>query len=147
MNTKFEVKRDEIVKAAATMLGLPFVHQGRDPEVGVDCVGLLVVMGRIIGYPDLVDAEAYRRTPSAFVIRDVLAKNCDEIPMEEVGVGDIYLMRTGGIKPRHTAIVYSDENGVRYIIHAARSGVKVERKDNYPDAWFVSGFRVRGLVE
>lgn len=147
MKAKYEVTRNEIVKAAETMLGLPFLHQGRNPDVGVDCVGLLVVMGRIIGYPDLVDAEAYRRTPSAFVIRDVLQRNCDEIPLEEVGVGDIYLMRTGGIKPRHTAIVHSDAEDGRQLIHAARSGVTIERKNNYPDAWFVAGFRVRGLTD
>lgn len=147
MKANYRVTREEIVKAAETMLGLPFLHQGRNPEVGVDCVGLLVVMGRLINYPELVDAEAYRRTPSALVIREVLEANCDEIPLDEVGIGDIYLMRTGGIKPRHTAIVYDDVDGERYIIHASRSGVKIERKDNYSAAWFVAGFRVRGLVD
>lgn len=147
MADKFEVTRDEIVKAAESMLGLPFLHQGRNPDVGVDCVGLLVVMGSKIGYPDLVDAEAYKRTPSATVIRSVLAQNCDEIPLEEAGVGDIYLMRMGGLKPRHTAIIYDDHDGDRFIIHASARGVRIERKENYPTPWYVSAFRVRGLKD
>lgn len=145
--SKFKVKRNEIIEAAETMLGLPFLHQGRNPDIGVDCVGLLVVMGSKIGYPDLVDAEAYKRTPSSAVIKSVLAQNCDEIPLGEAGVGDIYLMRMGGIKPRHTAIVYDDIDGERFIIHASKRGVKVERKDNYPAPWYVAAYRVRGLED
>ena len=149
---EYTVTRQQIVTAAESMLGLPFVHQGRSAETGVDCVGLLVVMGRLIGYPEITDVEGYRRTPSAQVIREVLGQNCDEIPLEEVGVGDIWLMRMGGIKPRHAAICRSLENDAKagkepMLIHAAKDGVKVEPLRNYPQSWFVAGFRVRGLQD
>lgn len=131
------------------MLGLPFVHQGRSDETGVDCVGLLVVMGQKINYPNLVDAEAYRRTPSAQVIKEIIEMNCDEIPMAEAREGDIYLMRLGGIKPRHAAIIYHDERrpDEPMLLHASKQGVRLEPKRQYPDSWFVRAYRVRGLVE
>lgn len=131
------------------MLGLPFVHQGRCDKTGVDCVGLLVVMGQKIKYPKIVDAEAYRRTPSAQVIKEIIEMNCDEIPLDEAREGDIYLMRLGGIKPRHAAIIYKDERrpDEPMLLHASKHGVRLEPKRQYPDSWFVRAYRVRGLVD
>lgn len=149
---QYTTTRHDIVTAAESMLGLPFVHQGRSERTGVDCVGLLVVMGRLIGYPEIHDVEGYRRTPSAQVIREVLGANCDEIPLEEVGIGDIWLMRMGGIKPRHAAICYSLDNDPKagrepMMLHAAKDGVRLEPVRNFPASWFVTGFRVRGLID
>lgn len=148
----FQTTRKAIIEAAETMLGLPFIHQGRSSETGVDCVGLLVVIGNMIGYPEVFDVEGYRRTPSAQVIRDTLRKNCDEIAVEDAKIGDIYLMRMGGIKPRHASILYTTEvdaiNGKEpTILHATPKGIRVEAKRNYHPSWFVSAFRIRGIVE
>lgn len=148
----FKVTRQQVIDNASRMLGLPFLHQGRSLETGVDCVGLLVVMGQLIGYPDIKDVEGYRRIPSAETIRSVLSQNLIEIPLTEMGVGDVFLMRMGGIKPRHTAILFS--NTVDYpngkepqLLHATKNGVILEAKRMYPSSWFVSGYRLRGLVE
>lgn len=144
----YSVTRGEILAAAGSMRGLRFLHQGRDPETGVDCVGLLVVMGRMIGYPWLQDAEGYRRTPSADTIRRTLEANCDEIPLGEARPGDIFLMRMGGIKPRHCSLLWSEGEGVRAeIIHASRDGVRVQPKCDYPKEWYVAAFRVRGVAD
>lgn len=148
----YEVTRKQILEAAGSMLGLPFVHQGRSATAGVDCVGLLVVMGQLINYPEIFDVEGYRRTPSANVIRQTLEKNLDEIPLDEARVGDVFLMRTGGIKPRHAAIYFSDQSdeakGIRpQILHAAPKGVKLDAVSIFPRSWFVAAFRVRGVID
>ena len=149
----YEISRDEVVAAALSLQGAKFRHQGRDAATGVDCVGLLVVIGKLINYPEIIDAEAYRRTPSAQVIRETLAKNCDEISVSEVRRGDFYLMRTGGRKPRHAAIRISDEIDVEKgiepkLIHAYGNGqtgkVIIEPVRVWKDD-FVCGFRLRGL--
>lgn len=145
----FSITRKEVVHTARAYLGLPFVHQGRSKQTGVDCVGLLVCMGQDFGYPDLQDAEAYRRIPSANVIRSILSVNCDEIPMEEAREGDIYLMRLGGRKPRHASVLCFDQ---RYgdepcIIHATKDGVRLEAKRRFPDHWYVAAFRIRGVKD
>lgn len=150
---EYTVTRQEIIEASESLLGLPFVHQGRSVVTGVDCVGLLVCIARLIGYPHIVDVEGYRRIPSAETIRETLGMNCDEIPVEECRPGDIFLMRTGGIKARHAAVFHSDETdtakGIRpMLLHAVKEGgVKLEPKSMYPDSWFIAGFRMRGLVD
>jgi len=149
----FKVTRKEILESAESLIGLPFVHQGRSVVTGVDCVGLLVCIARMIGYPKIIDIEGYRRIPSAETIRETLAQNCDEIPIEECLPGDIFLMRTGGIKARHAAIFHSNEmdsiTGKQpMLLHAVQiGGVKLEPKSMFPDSWFVAGFRMRGLVD
>lgn len=135
--------RKQIVEAAEKHLGLPFVHQGRCEKTGIDCVGLLVLIGREIGYPEIHDVEGYRRVPRPEVIKQVLAMNCDEIPIEQAGIGDFYFMRYGGRIPRHTAVIYSETE----LIHASKDGVRIEQKSYFPDNWFVGAYRVRGLID
>lgn len=152
---EYAITRDQIVAAAESLRGCRFRHQGRDAGTGIDCVGLLVVIGQKIGYPEIFDVEGYRRVPSAQVIRETLEMNCDEIPIEEVRRGDIYLMRMGGRKPRHTAVRISDETDLAtgkrpMLIHAKAIGPQGKVVIEPVSMWMkevVAGFRVRGLVD
>lgn len=151
----YEVTRKQIVDAAMSLYGVRFRHQGRDPLTGVDCVGMLICIGRAIHYPQIFDVEGYRRVPSANVIRTTLNMNCDEIPLDEVRHGDIYLMRMGGRKPRHVGVRISDEvdipRGIEpQLIHAFAMGtsgkVTIESvRHRLKDC--VTGFRIRGLTD
>lgn len=137
------------------MLGTKYRHQGRDASTGVDCVGLLVEIARIIDYPfQVFDMESYRRTPQPSVLIGLLRQNMDEIPLEDVGVGDVYLMTVGGRKPRHTGIKVSDVTDpargvVPTMVHALnKPGLQrvVEQKISEYERGFVMGFRIRGMV-
>lgn len=155
-NSGYRITREQVVEAARTWHGTPFRHQGRNepPGTGIDCVGLLVVVAKMLEYPEIIDVEGYRRVPSADTIKKTLLANCDEIPIDEVKAGDIYLMRLGGRKPRHAAIRISDETDLArgiepQIIHAFAMGpsgqviiesVRQRMKD------VAAGFRLRGLV-
>ena len=151
---KFRVKRQVIACEARKLLGLPFIHQGRN-ELGLDCVGLLVQVAKTINYPNIIDAENYQRTPSASVLENLMAENCDEIPLAEAGLGDFILMRLGGAKPRHVAIISNVEiDNVRAIepmmIHALSNG-NIHRVVEQPlSDWrnqFYKAYRIRGLVD
>lgn len=149
----YSVTRRRIVNAAEALLGVKYLHQGRDAATGIDCVGLLVLVGKRIRYPEIFDLEDYRRVPSASKLIEMLRANLDEIPLSEVRAGDIYLMRLGGRKPRHTAIRVSDETdllkGVEpMIVHALGTpNVMAVTKSKVRDfeQGFTHGFRVRGL--
>jgi cell wall-associated NlpC family hydrolase len=141
----FSITRQAILDAARSMLGVRFLHQGRDERTGLDCVGFLIALGRKIGYPEIFDVSGYRRTPSADTIRRMMRKNCDEIPVSEAKPADIFLMRMHGRKPRHAA-VYLDEAEPR-IIHAGYMGVQIEPLSNFPREWFVAAFRARGVID
>lgn len=57
------VTRSELVREAMRLIGTPFVHQQRQPGVGMDCCGTVVVPVQSVGLP-LVDLIAYRRHPN-----------------------------------------------------------------------------------
>jgi len=151
----YQVKRQQIADAALSLRGVPFRHQGRDITTGVDCVGLLHAMLVKVGYPVIVDAEAYRRTPPAAVIRETLQANFDEIPVSECGLGDIFLMRVGGVKPRHASIIVSMETDipkgkVPQLIHTramANNGKAVVEPIRQWIKFCVYGYRLRGLID
>lgn len=135
--------------------GVKFRHQGRDPETGVDCVGLLHAMLTKLEYPAIIDVEGYRRSPSASVIRETMRANFDEIDVSECGLGDIFLMRLGGAKPKHASVLVSTETNLErgfepMIIHArgmANSGVVAVEPLRQWLPFCVVGFRLKGLID
>lgn len=115
----------------------------------VDCVGLLVVVGRKTGYGEIHDLQDYRRTPSASELRRLLEANMDEIPIEEARRGDVYLMRLDGIKPRHTSIRITDGPDAR-ILHAYGPGKAGRVQIDTVRRWrqrIVAAFRLRGVED
>ena len=138
--------RSQIIQSALDLIGVRFLHQGRDPATGLDCVGLLVEVGKRVAYPHVDDVAAYRRVPSAEVIRQMLHATTDEIAMSEIKDGDVYLMRMGGVKPRHVDFA-ATYNARASVLHASASGVRVEDKTNFPASWFVAAFRLRGVLD
>jgi cell wall-associated NlpC family hydrolase len=44
------IEQRDIVAAARALIGTPFRHQGKDPEFGLDCRGLVLCVGYQIGY-------------------------------------------------------------------------------------------------
>lgn len=144
--------RKDVVKFAREEIGTKYRHQGRESGKFLDCVGLLVVIGKRMNYPNIVDPRVYRRTPSATVLVETLRQNMEEIPVADVRAGDIYLMRLGGVKPRHTAIKTSDEVDIKNgkyptIVHAYKpEKIVIEQSLRPFEQWLVKGFRIRGLV-
>ena len=115
-NEAENVMNDQAVEIGRSLLGVRFRHQGRDPKTGVDCVGFCVVIAQEMGV-DVKDMTVYHRTPSATRLREMLEKILTAIPVTEATVGDVLLMRLGGIKPRHVALLSGDGK----IIHALNS--------------------------
>lgn len=84
---------DEIALAAEALAGVPFRLHGRDPDTGLDCIGLLAVA--------LDRAGARTAFPNGYSIRtgrwaglDLFAENLGFKPAEgEVRPGDIALFR------------------------------------------------------
>jgi cell wall-associated NlpC family hydrolase len=146
--------RQQVADKALSMRGVRFLHQGRSRE-GVDCMGLLYVILTELGYKGIIDVEGYNRTPSAQLIYDTMKANFDEIPVEDVGLGDIFLMRIGGAKPKHASILVRNERDIERgiepeIVHASaiagKGRVVVDALENWRP-WCVRGFRLRGLVD
>ena len=138
----FSVTRKEILEAAISLRGVRFVHQGRN-DSGVDCVGFLHVVANKIGLPNIVDATDYKRQPQPEVLWKYLLKNCEEIPLSEIRPADVFFMRLHSPKPRHTAMLFDENN----IIHASDKGVRIQPLSDFPKEWFCRAVRIRGVID
>lgn len=82
-----------VIAHARRLVGTPVRHQGRDPAVGLDCVGLLVSVSRRMGIEphDFLD---YDCPPDPGVLMRELRKGMDEVPrLEEASPGHALVFR------------------------------------------------------
>lgn len=149
------VARTAIVAAGRSLLGVPFLHQGRNPKIGLDCVGFWAEILKRIGVKEIHDLDAYKRVPSASTLIEYLRKNFDEIYLEDARIGDCLLMKMGGIKPRHVSLISDDRTDLARgiepkMIHALCSPL-TQRVTEQPISRYASGvvaaFRVPGVIE
>jgi cell wall-associated NlpC family hydrolase len=108
----------KIVEEARRLLSSPFAHQGRG-EKGVDCAGLVILVAHRLGLSQF-DCSGYRRLPGAVdgrKIEDLCAAELRPIEFSAAEPGDVALFLIGQ-RPRHMAILGSDQAGMLTMIHA-----------------------------
>jgi len=114
------MRRADILTVARSMLGTPFMHQGRLPGVALDCAGLVIAVARQLGI-DHTDVAGYGRRPHLGLLDETLDnQSCLAVvaPAEALP-GDILLMRFAK-EPQHLAI-YAGQT----IIHSWEAPGKV----------------------
>lgn len=127
---------EQIARHALELQGTPFRHQGRNPAVGLDCVGLVYVAAKRSGL--IVDNfTGYPPCPSPMVVMRELRKRFDLIP--EPAVGDVVLLkdtRTGAA--RHVGVVCGPD---RMVVCDEERGVRQRR---FCSKMMRAAFRVKG---
>jgi hypothetical protein len=125
-----------VIAAARTMMGTPFLHQGRLPGVGLDCIGLIAVAALWAGVPNarafLADPEfkGYARRPAPAMLYAACDKYLDRIDALAAGPADILLVRHRH-DPQHFMLITGREP--LYAIHANDSPTKPEVVENRVD--------------
>lgn len=120
----------EIVAEARSWVGTPFLHQARLKGVGVDCVGVILGVGRAL---DLITAEAdaqfgprfagYSRAPNPRKMRQGVEFYLDPLPIDhrdEGPDGAVGWFEWREELPMHLAIMATFE-GRRTMIHSYES--------------------------
>lgn len=88
--------RERIVAAARACVGADFRLQGRDPALGLDCVGLVLYAGQAVGLR-LFDAPDYRlREDPARLDAAVRCAGLRPVLLDAIGPGDCLRFTTGG---------------------------------------------------
>lgn len=126
---------DDIAEAAESMVGTPFVHEGRVAGVGLDCVGLVHAACMQAGSA-VQDFRGYDRMPDPRVLDSEMAARFRRIPPESARRGDIVVIG-GKSSARHVGILISPDRMVE-----ARGGREV-CVSAAPHTMIVSAFRVR----
>ncbi len=109
------IDRVEIVATARSWLGTSWTHQGRLKNVGVDCGGLIIGIGKETDLLDF-DTSAYGRIPDGQKLRALCNEHLVAKPISDIVPGDVLLMRFTR-HPRHLAIV-GDSGDPFSLIHA-----------------------------
>lgn len=110
--------RRAVVDGARALLATPFVHQARLPGVGIDCIGVPIVVGRALGLvaPDF-DIRGYPRTPDGKTLVEQAARFTTRINRAEMQPGDMIAVRWG-LDPQHVGILGDYVHGGLSLIHA-----------------------------
>lgn len=82
--------RAAIVAFARTWVGVPWTHQGRS-RAGVDCAGLLEMIGREFGMP-VPETADYPRTADGVALRAACARYLSPIPVRAMQPADVVLL-------------------------------------------------------
>lgn len=85
------ITRDDVVKVTRLLKGVPFEHQGSNPETGLDCRGVIewvayVLSGRSIPLRD------YQRSPSGAEFLEKMRAEMREIDKAAARPGDAVLI-------------------------------------------------------
>ena len=81
--------REEIIASARSIIGTPYVHQGRVKGVGVDCVGTILIVARELNLTQF-EISGYGRTSEGVEMFDEFVKQCGQ-PIENPLPGDILM--------------------------------------------------------
>lgn len=131
---------DDIVSAARALVGVPFRHQGRNPEIGLDCVGLVAAIANGFGLP-VVDRLDYARTPGRGQLEAALESQPCLEKIASLEPACVVLMRISR-SPQHVGI-YTGAS----MIHAWSDAGKVCEHD-FDDKWrgrVVRIYRFKGM--
>ena len=116
------MKRPEIVAEARRYLGVPFRHQGRAMS-GIDCAGLVEVVGIALGDPEVTKLapkiRGYSRMPQEAEMQRLMAISLRRKPTGALQLGDIIqtIDHAGYRKVCHMGIVTGLNGGIG-LIHA-----------------------------
>lgn len=107
-------------EAARLFIGIPFRHQGRDPMIGIDCVGLLVLAAQMCDLPQAAgDFAGYGRDPHNGLLESHLTSLFGSpLPASQLRPGDIVTVDFRGAT-RHVGVVGRLPDGRLSLIHTS----------------------------
>jgi hypothetical protein len=108
-------QRMQIITEAKSWIGVKFKKGGRD-RIGIDCVGLLVNIGRELGF-DIQDTIEYSFHPEPAKFVNMVYGQTDIADPNNLRIGNLLLFRQS-VFPMHTGILSKDHYGRLSVINA-----------------------------
>jgi cell wall-associated NlpC family hydrolase len=101
-------------EAAQKYMGIRFQHQGRNPEFGIDCIGLLFLSATDCGLSTEADIKGYSRTPSNGMLEGGLRKAFGNPVPGPIQAGDVVSIDYLGAT-RHVGIICNHPKGLSLL--------------------------------
>ncbi|MDZ4253212.1 MAG: hypothetical protein U1A72_11660 [Sulfuritalea sp.] len=111
--------RADVVRVARSFLSTPFHHLGRQPGIGLDCVGVPICISRELGTvaPDF-DIPPYTPTPDGHTMMEWCNAHLTAVSQADMQPGDMIILAIER-DPQHIGILGDYRHGGLSIIHAA----------------------------
>lgn len=120
----------ELARAASALVGVPFLLHGRDPRIGLDCVGVLAVtLGETARLPNGYRMRGGDRDGAARLAATLGLEPAHGLP----AAGDVLLLKPGPCQ-HHLAIALDAET----IVHA-HAGLRRVARTPLPVEWPILG--------
>lgn len=137
-----------IVGMARTLVGVPYHHQGRDPSIALDCVGLPVAILRGLGL-SYDDFTAYEEEPDGRTLIEYMDRNGVRVPEDQMRPGDVLVFFFGRRReyPQHLGIL-TQRVHPQMFVHTHR-GVGKVIETHLDERWvrrIHSVYRLRGVA-
>lgn len=132
----------EFAERAMAWIDTPYRHQGRINGLGCDCAGLVIGVAHEMGLSDF-DTLDYGRIPDGASIAAHCAAHLRRVPIDDLAVGHIVVMRWKSQIPNHLAICVSHPLAGLALVHALATNRKVAmaRLDEATRALIASAWR------
>lgn len=137
------VTRQQIIDEARTFIDTPFHHQGRVKSIGVDCAGVVGMVGVALGLLNIEDLpKDYAKQPNANQMTKVLDEKMDRIPIHEATIGDVYHFAFDR-EPQHVGII--TDIGILHAYAQVRKCVEHSLDDTWQKR-IRGAYRFKGIV-
>ena len=144
------VSSDDLVAEARDWIGVKWKHMGRT-RGGIDCIGLIYVVGLKFGLHSYEDKVLYTRLSSGLEMTRHFRKHGVHVPLGPGGLdalhdADVILLRDR-VMPQHVGMI-ATKGGHRTLIHAAivNRGVMEETLSDEHRRLAITAFRFPALA-
>ncbi len=124
-------QRAAIVSAARALIGTPFLHQGRDPSVGLDCQGFIHALCAAAGYRLSDWPNTHRHYGDDDLLRTALETDFIRLPDLDIAVaGDLLMIELPRRRNLHVGLMAEGKHFAEFIHSVAfdgRGAVKADR--------------------
>lgn len=125
------ITRNEIIIEARNLIGTPFHHQGRHRKFGIDCIGLIMLVGKALKCLFVKhDRTNYSEKPTDIMADELKQMGFKKIPTEERQSGDLGLFWFVSPKRPYHVGIFTDVG----ILHTY-TNLKRVIEQPLPESW------------
>lgn len=116
-----KLHRDDVVRYVRSLLETKYVHQGRLPGIGIDCIGVITCTARQLEIPHK-DDTCYKTKPTGILIDRLETAGLVRCEDLEIIEGRILVFEFKKDNPQHVAVAVSPTRmvhthaGVRKVV-------------------------------
>ncbi len=143
--------RAEVIADARALIGTPYLHQARLPGVGIDCLGVPIVVARQRGMvTEAFDINGYGKFPDGTMVAKADAY-MTRITQDEMREADCVVVMFDS-DPQHFGILVPYRHGGLAMVHASSTHKKVIETrllfgKDVRAMKFVAAYRLPGITD